>query len=114
MDDFARSVRLKHYFQDSTNVHVHHHHKLYVKSDWIPPCAPSWIEIPLLAIRHNLCSLHQPSNFTHSDFYTPSKLRPKPKPNLSHSEFIPYLSFGPVKTLKSSLLTRILDQLLTH
>ena len=55
LDDFVRSVRLKYFFRDS--MHSHQFHKLSIKSDWNPPKCPPWIEIPLAAIRFELCSL---------------------------------------------------------
>lgn len=44
-----------------------------VRSDWTPPICPPYIEIPLLAIRHELCAI-SPQQIKH-------------KPNLSTHEF---------------------------
>ena len=38
-------------------MHTQQFRKLFIKSDWIPPLGPPWIEIPLSAIRLELCSL---------------------------------------------------------
>ena len=81
MDDFVRSVRIQHFFHDKVNVHSHHnHHKLYIKSPWIPPKCPVWIEQPLSAIRHDLCNLVRRPHFhklnlSRSEISTLSKLR---------------------------------------
>ena len=44
-----------------------------VRSDWTPPICPPYIEIPLLAVRHELCAI-SPQQIKH-------------KPNLSTHEF---------------------------
>ena len=80
LDDFVRSVRIKYFFRDSVSVHTHQFHKLFVKSDWVPPHCPPWIEIPLIAIRHDLCSLfhcrkHIFSNLSHSEFLSLHNLK---------------------------------------
>ena len=82
-DDFVRSVRTKHFFRDFTciNSHPHQYSKLCVKSEWTPPLAPPWIEIPLSAIKLELCSLRHhlnpnfSSNLSRSDFSVLCKLR---------------------------------------
>ena len=74
LDDFARSVWIKYFFRDYSSVNRSQYRKLFVKSEWIPPRCPSWIECPLSAIRSELCSLHN-----HHNHHTP---------NLSHSEFM--------------------------
>ena len=47
-------------------------------SNWNPPICPPYIEIPLLALRHELCSLkplpHKP-NLSHSELLTLSRLQ---------------------------------------
>ena len=50
LDDFVKSVRIKYFFRDYVSVHTQQSRKLFIKSDWIPPLGPSWIEIPLSAI----------------------------------------------------------------
>ena len=68
-----RSIRLKSFFHDMDSTdNSSHRCKLFVRSDWNPPICPPYIEIPFLAIRHEICSL------THSSFC---------KPNLSTIEF---------------------------
>ena len=49
---------------------------MFIKSDWIPPLGPPWIEIPLSAIRLELCSLLHSHN-RHENVSS----------NLSRSEF---------------------------
>ena len=80
-DDFVRSVRIKYFFRDcNTNVFSHQYYNLRVKSQWAPPSAPPWIELPLLAIKHELYSLfnhrhHLSSNVSRSELFALSKLR---------------------------------------
>ena len=82
LDDFVRSVHLKYFFRDNVSVHTQQFHKLFVKSEWMPPSCPPWIEIPLAAIRLELCSLFHchrhnfvSSNLSRSEFSSLSKLR---------------------------------------
>ena len=79
IDDFVRSVRIKHFFRDNVRVNTSQYRKLFVKSEWIPPRCPPWIEFPLSAIRSELCSLHNrhihhTSNLSRSEFITLSRL----------------------------------------
>ena len=74
LDDFVRSVRIKHFFRDHNFANTSQYRKLFVKSEWIPPRGPPWIENPLSAIRTELYSLHNRHN--HYSF------------NLSHSELL--------------------------
>ena len=81
-DDFVRSVRTKYFFRDftCTNVLSHQYSKLCVKSEQSPPLAPPWIELPLSAIKLELCSLRNhlnpnfSSNLSRSDFSALCKL----------------------------------------
>ena len=79
MDEFARSVRIKHFFRGKDLSPQYQSHKLFLKSDWIPPLGPAWIEIPLLAIRHELTAItishHIKSNISQSELHTLSKLQ---------------------------------------
>ena len=79
-DDFVRSVRIKHFFHDKSLVCTSQYRKLFVKSQWIPPRCPPWIEIPLSAIRSELHSLynrcnHHSLNLSHSELLSLSRLR---------------------------------------
>ena len=51
LDDFVRSVRIKHFFRDYNFANTSQYRKLFVKSEWIPPRGPPWIENPISAIR---------------------------------------------------------------
>lgn len=82
LDEFVRSVRIKHFFHDNVSIRTPCLHKLFVKSIWTPPPCPLWIEIPLTAIRHELCSLlhsrkhvRVSSNLSRSEFLSLSNLR---------------------------------------
>ena len=78
IDVFSRSVRLKHFFSDKNHDTAFYHHKLFVHSDWNPPICPPYIEVPLLALRHELCSLSprpHTSNLSRSELLTLSKLQ---------------------------------------
>ena len=79
---FVRSVRIKHFFHDNLSIRTPCLHKLFIKSIWTPPPCPLWIEIPLTAIRHELCSLFHSrkyvrvsSNLSCSEFLSLSNLR---------------------------------------
>ena len=56
MNEYIRSVRLRHHFKDSTTCPKFP--KLVLKSNCIPPTGPGWIEEPLRGIRHQLAALH--------------------------------------------------------
>jgi hypothetical protein len=90
LDDFDRSVRLKYFFRDNVSMHTHQFHKLSIKSDWNPPRCPPWIEIPLAAIRFELCSLSHchPRNHVHTSS------------NLSRSELSSLASLRSLKDVK--------------
>ena len=64
-------IRLHHLFNNFMNC--------FVKSSWIPPNFPLWIECPLTAIKHELCSLihchKNSSNLSRSEYYSLSNLR---------------------------------------
>ena len=78
IDEFSRSIRLKHYFCGRNLNTGLYHPKLFVHSNWNPPICPPYIEIPLLALRHELCGLkpfpHKP-NLSHSELLTLSRLQ---------------------------------------
>ena len=84
LDDFVRSVRIKYFFRDVVSMHTQRFRKLSIKSDWTPPRCPLWIEVPLSAIRLELCSLahchrrkrvHVSSNLSRFDFLSLASLR---------------------------------------
>ena len=83
LDDFVKSVCIKYFFRDYVSMHTQQFHKLFIKSDWIPPLGPPWIEIPLSAIRFELCSLlhshnrhkNVSSNLSRSEFSSLANLR---------------------------------------
>ena len=72
-DEFSRSIRLKHYFCDrNLDTGLYHPKLLCVQTGIHRFNCQAYIEIPLLALRYDLCSL-----------------KPLPhKPNLSHSELL--------------------------
>ncbi len=75
LEEFSRSIRIKHFFVIWVSGQFEHYAYAYhlVRSDWTPPICLPYIEIPLLAIRHELCAI-SPQEIKH-------------KPNLSTHEF---------------------------
>ena len=88
-DDFVRSVRTKYFLCDftCTNILSHQYSKLHVKSEWSPPLAPPWIELPLSAIKLELCSLRHHFNHNFSS-------------NLSRSEFSALCKLHSIKGIR--------------
>ena len=92
-----RSIRLKSFFHDMDSTdNSSHRCKLFVRSDWNPPICPPYIEIPLLAIRHEICSL------THSSFC---------KPNLSTIKFYSLFPIAEIVLLIALTLIHVTKQI---